>query len=193
MEPIRPDTIYQPIGRFLQVEHDLLFSRAYLSLSGRSKDLFHLLFSKLRWERGGNSDRRGKTKTGRRRCAINNGEIVATYEEIMEALGIGSRATVSRSIQELLERGFIDLTRPGCGKLKISSLFAISNRWRLYGEDGFILAPENRRKNEAVKARSKRSGEKLFSPTDRDRTNAAAARQERKNGGNGKATKTALR
>ena len=172
------DTIYRPNKRFWQAEYEMLFSPAYLSLSGKSKDILHLLWSLLKWESSGNSDRRGKTKTGRRRCAINNGELFATYETIMKKVGIASRNTVSKSIQQLLDKGFIDLPRPGSGKYRVPNRYAISNRWKLYGKEGFIPAPNNRQRSSAVLARSKRTNKGLFRP---EKANSQTAVKQKNN------------
>lgn len=169
---VHVDVIHRPTGKFWQAEWEMLFSTVYLSLSAKSKDLLHYFWSLLKWERGLASDRKGKTRTGRRRCSLNNGELIATYETIMEKLRIGSRGTVSRSIQELLDKGFIDLVQPGCGKLRVVSKYAISNRWRSYDKEGFIPAPDNRRRSEAVLARSRRTDIGLFRPANADKPKA---------------------
>ena len=48
------------------------------------------------------------------------------------------RSTFCRSISQLVEFGFIDITHHGGGLLKDCSKYAVSERWREYGKEGFI-------------------------------------------------------
>ena len=65
----------------------------------------------------------------------------------MEILRI-CKTTFSNAIKELLEKGFIDITRPGIGKYRVSTLYAISNRWRKYGTPEFVKVEVKRSVNE---------------------------------------------
>ena len=68
---------------------------------------------------------------------INNGEIEYSYSEA-EKRGI-SRASFMRSITELVEKGFINITHSGSGGIKgDKTKYAISERWRDWGTDNFV-------------------------------------------------------
>lgn len=74
----------------------------------------------------------------------NDGEIQFTYQEA-EGWGI-TRPRFTRAIDQLVEFGFIDITRAGSGLQKDVSLYAISNRWEKYGTDEFVVKKRQKRK-----------------------------------------------
>lgn len=63
----------------------------------------------------------------------NNGEITFTYREAKRKLSIKSDKTFRRAIDELRDKGFIDIAASGYGLYKSSNLYSISERWKLYG------------------------------------------------------------
>lgn len=65
----------------------------------------------------------------------NNGKLVFTYEEAKK-MGI-PQTTFSRSITELVDLGLMDIAQRGYGLQKIPTLYAISERWRLFGTPDF--------------------------------------------------------
>ena len=67
----------------------------------------------------------------------NNGEIVFPYAEASKKFKI-CRSTFCRSIDQLVELGFIDIAHHGGGLMKDCSKYALSERWREYGKEGFI-------------------------------------------------------
>ena len=67
----------------------------------------------------------------------NNGEIVFPYAEASKNFGI-CRSTFCRSIDQLVELGFIDIAHHGGGLMKDCSKYAVSERWKKYGKEGFI-------------------------------------------------------
>lgn len=90
--------------------------------------------------------KRPEKKVGsiRRDFIINNGEIVFTYSEAVRLLGI-SPQTFQRAIDKFIKVGLIDIARQGQGGIvennKITgkvSLYAISDRWELFGTINFI-------------------------------------------------------
>ena len=83
--------------------------------------------------------RRQLVKVGKREEWIikNNGEIIFTYAEALEKFKM-HRSTFCRSISQLIELGFIDITHHGGGMMKDCSKYGISERWRDYGKEGFI-------------------------------------------------------
>ena len=90
--------------------------------------------------------RRQMVKVGRRdkRLTKNNGEIIFTYAEARKRFEM-FRSTFCRSIDQLVDLGFIDIAHHGGGLLKDCSKYAISERWRDYGKEEFIK--KSRRKD----------------------------------------------
>ena len=77
---------------------------------------------------------RRKMKGGR---ILNNGEIVYPFAEALKK-GIPAK-TFNRNRDQLINRGFIDVTHAGSGGRKGDmTLYAISDRWRKWGTDKFI-------------------------------------------------------
>lgn len=68
---------------------------------------------------------------------VNNGEIVFTYSEALEK-GF-TRPKFKRALDQLIELGFIDITHHGGGMNKDFSKYSISNRWKDYGTEDFII------------------------------------------------------
>jgi len=108
-------------------------------------------------------------KPGKRRPVIvNNGEIVFTYREAQKKYGISS-SRFRRALDELVEKGFIDIAATGMGVHKVTTYYAISERWRDYGTSEFkeakrpkpsIANPGFRRGNKLwQEARKKRSSD----------------------------------
>jgi DNA-binding PadR family transcriptional regulator len=84
---------------------------------------------------------------------INNGEITYTYSEA-ERKGI-SRPRFQRALDELVEKGFIDIAHQGSGGIKgDKSKYAISERWRNYGKENFVkeTRPKDTRKGRGFDA-----------------------------------------
>ncbi len=72
-------------------------------------------------------------RAGKRQWDIaNNGEITFTYKEAKENYCISSGA-FRDAIDELREKGFIDIAATGMGVHKVTTLYSISDRWKLYG------------------------------------------------------------
>lgn len=114
------------------VEKALLKSIPFRGLSGITKNvLFEFLMKRV--------VAKGKAKPGaaRRWHITNNGQIEYTYSEA-EKKGI-PRASFMRSIDKLVEHGFIDIAHSGSGGVKgDKSLYAISERWIDWGTVNFV-------------------------------------------------------
>ena len=89
--------------------------------------------------------RRQMVKIGRRDRWItkNNGEIIFTYAEAWAKFKM-CRSTFCRSIDQLVELGFIDIAHHGGGMMKDCSKYGISERWRDYGKEEFIKKSRNK-------------------------------------------------
>lgn len=70
---------------------------------------------------------------------VNNGELVFTYNEARERYGIHTQQFAS-ALDVLVELGFLDIAYAGSGTQKDVSMYAISDRWRLYGTPDFVPA-----------------------------------------------------
>ncbi len=108
------------------VEKSLITSNAFAAIT--SPTAFRVLmifFCKRQCERSG--------RGGRARWEIaNNGEIEFTGPEATKKYGI-PESTFGRAIDELRDKGFIDIAESGAGLYKSKNLYAISDRWRDYG------------------------------------------------------------
>ncbi len=107
-------------------EQRLLKSKAYRSLrKPTSYFVFAIFMTKRQLAKVG--------RQGRKHWDItNNGEIEFTYIEAKKEYGI-SNGAFRDAIDELIEKGFIDITATGMGVHKVKNLYSISDRWRLYG------------------------------------------------------------
>ena len=116
----------------LYLERDLLKSEVLRSLSKTAILIYFDYRMKCKVQKI-------KGKIGRQDSwlIINNGEIEYTYSEA-EKKGI-SRSSFMRGLDELVEKGFIDVTHSGSGGVKgDKSKYAISDRWRECGTDNFV-------------------------------------------------------
>ncbi len=72
-------------------------------------------------------------RSGKERWDItNNGEIEFTYIEAKEKYGI-SYGAFRNAIDELREKGFVDIAESGAGLYKSANKYSISDRWKWYG------------------------------------------------------------
>ena len=72
-------------------------------------------------------------RAGKKRWEIeNNGEITFSYKEAMRMYDI-SYSAFRNAIDELREKGFLDVVAPGAGVHKVKNLYSLSDRWKLYG------------------------------------------------------------
>jgi hypothetical protein len=117
-------------GNAVYINRVLLKSRAWLSLSGVAPQVYMLFRTKCQMGR-----RPGKP--GKRDWMIlNNGEITFSYREAKRQYGI-TAPRFRRALDDLIEKGFIDVTASGMGVKRVKSLYAISDRWRDYGTPAF--------------------------------------------------------
>jgi DNA-binding PadR family transcriptional regulator len=118
-------------------------SAVWLSLSGTAIKVYHLFRCKcIIAKKNHRSNKRSESIIDR---IMNNGEIEFTYKEAEKQYGI-ARGRFLRAIDELIEKGFIDVAEPGGGIHKLKTLYAISERWRDYDTPLFrkMHRPERR-------------------------------------------------
>lgn len=126
------------------VSRTMITSRAFLSLkTATACQVFMVFLNKCRWEKA-------QTRPMRREkewIITNNGEIQFTYTEAQEKWGIKA-GRFTRAIDDLLRVGLIDITKTGCGLHKDVTLYAISDRWKKFGTDEFIIMKRPKRKQQ---------------------------------------------
>jgi hypothetical protein len=112
-------------GQNVWTERRLLKSKAFFALrTAAAHKVLAIFWTKRQFEQIG---RRGKEQWD----IVNNGMIVFTYKEARR-LGISDGA-FRTAIDELCEKGFIDIAATGMGVHKATNLYFISDRWRKYG------------------------------------------------------------
>lgn len=130
---------YKKRSAVVVLEQRLLKSKAYRSLrTPTSYFVLGIFMTKRQMVKGGRS---GKERWD----IINNGEIEFTYPEAKKKYGISSGA-FRNAIDELREKGFIDIAATGMGVHKVKTLYSISDRWKLYGTPGYEPAKPRPRK-----------------------------------------------
>ena len=134
------------------VERALLKSEAFRSLSGTAKTVYFDFCLKCRVK---SIARKHGRK--RERVILNNGEIEYTYSEAEKKTPKIIRSSFMRALDSLVERGFIDIEHSGSGGKKgDKNKYAISERWRKWGNADFI---ESSRPKDTRKARGFKSGD----------------------------------
>lgn len=112
------------------LEQNMIKSKAWLELRGAAQSVYLIFRTKCRMERT-------TGKPGKRGMVIaNNGELVFTYAEAQKIYGI-SKSRFRRSIDELITKGFVDIAATGMGVHKVTTFYALSERWRFYGTEHF--------------------------------------------------------
>jgi len=111
------------------VEAELILSKAFKELTGTGKKVL-LLFLLRRPMEKVNGDGSWSPKKG--------AEMRFTYKEAENEFGI-STSTFYRNSGDLIDKGFIDLIHQGGSLEGDKSLYTMSERWRDYGTDHFIV------------------------------------------------------
>ena len=114
------------------IEPDILHSKAYASLSRKHsiRVLTYFLSKQIRLRK------RGKPKRKKEYFTANQGRITFSYAEAASK-GIGSYG-FRDALDELIEKGFIDITHSGGAYEMDVSRYAISDRYKKYGQHDFI-------------------------------------------------------
>lgn len=120
-------------------ERGVLKSKAFQELTGKA---VHMLFIFLSMRQ---LTRKPRARKGRRESwqITNNGKIVFPYRD-GEEYGI-TPDQFRRGLDQLIDKGFIDVSHQGGGLLGDVSKYAICERWRKYGTDSFLNRPRQRR------------------------------------------------
>ena len=111
------------------VEREMILSPAFHKLNGRAMKVLLLFLYRRQWKQAG---RKGKWYT------TNNGEIVFPYKEAKKRFKI-PKSSFARAIDKLMEHGFIEIAHLGGGLIGDCTRYSISERWRKYGTDSFVI------------------------------------------------------
>jgi hypothetical protein len=124
------------------VSRSVITSQAFLSLRTAAACQVYMIFlNKCKYEKA-------QMKPGKRDKVwthTNNGELQFTYKEAEEKWGI-KEGKFMRAIEQLVEVGLLDITKPGFGLQGDVSLYAISDRWEKFGTDAFVHKDRPKRK-----------------------------------------------
>ena len=124
--------------RKIVIEEEMLKSKAFNAI--RSVNSIRVLFEFYRRRVMGRQGRKGKEHW----VIQNNGDIIFTYQEALKRLGI-KQTTFSRCLSELVRLGFIDIAQRSCGLHRQPTKYAISERWKKYGQPDFEMINRDRR------------------------------------------------
>lgn len=107
-------------------ERELLKSKAYRAL--RTPKAYFVLGIFMTKRQMGKIGRRGKRES----VILNNGRITFTFREAQSKYSI-SPGAFGTAIDELRDKGFIDIAESGTGLYKSANLYSLSDRWKKYG------------------------------------------------------------
>ena len=152
------------MNQIICFDKSLLRSKAFRSLSKWSLLVYLDFFRKRQMEKVKHKSRSAEW------IIRNNGDIVYPYLEA-EKRGIGRRE-FRNAIDELIEKGFIDITHQGSGgRARDMTTYFIDDRWKDYGTESFRPAKKPRMKDSrkgvgwsAVHANKKKSSVTEMSP-----------------------------
>jgi hypothetical protein len=131
------------IKREIRIEPDIFYSEAFKSLSASAMRTFMRCLQKRSWI---------NRKNHKGKPIYSNDGFIFPYAEA-ELLGIGT-TQFWKNMVTLVEIGFLDILHQGGWyqkneRQKDFSIYKLSDRWRLYGKDGFkkvekvkVLQPE---------------------------------------------------
>ncbi len=119
------------------IEKKVFTSKAWLSLTGIAAQVLPLFLLKRQLAKTG--------KRGHEKWVCTNGqELVFTYKEAREKYGI-TQWRFQRAIDDLIDKGFLDIAKSAGGLFKETTLYALSDRWREYGTSEFKEAFRQKR------------------------------------------------
>lgn len=113
-------------NKAIYIDKAQLQSKAYLSLTGKAPQVLGLFWCKRRVM---------KARYSGSYVISNNGEIVFPYTEALK-YGI-KKSTFTRTLGELIEKGFIDVAHHGGQLQGDTTKYALSDRWKDYGTEQF--------------------------------------------------------
>ncbi|CCQ90389.1 hypothetical protein NITGR_280105 [Nitrospina gracilis 3/211] len=115
-------------GVFL--EKPLIFSKAFNDLAGTASKVLIWFYYRRKMVNQGTPKREDWD-------VANNGEIVFPYADAKKRFGL-TAPRFQRALEDLVAKGFIDINHHGGGMVGDTSTYWISDRWKLYGKEGFV-------------------------------------------------------
>ena len=100
---------------------------------------------------------------------INKDKLTFTYSEASRKYGI-TAPRFARAIDELVQKGFLDIARTGMGLHKLTTFYSLSDRWLDYGTERFC--PAQRHKSRQFNMGFKRGNQLAKSAREEKTTNA---------------------
>ncbi len=125
-------------SKVIVLNRSLLNSTSYADLSGNDAKVLIQFMCKRQVQISPAAGKRLK-----RIVIVNNGQITYSYDEA-ESQGY-SRGTFAKIIDSLVDHGFIDIAESGAGLFRSSTLYALSDRWQLWGTPVFVKSPRKKR------------------------------------------------
>lgn len=124
----------------LVIPTELIKSKAWFGLGSKcsiSAQVYLIFLSKRQMVKTG--------KKGHEKWQCTNiQEIVFTYSEAQEKYGI-TQPRFMRAIDDLIDKGFIDIAKSASGLFKEVTLYGLSERWQKYGTPQFEDTPRLKR------------------------------------------------
>jgi hypothetical protein len=151
------------------LEQTMIKSGAWLSLSGTAIQVYLLFRCKCQIAK--KSRRQDKRSEGLMERLLNNGELVFTYIEAKQKYGM-TAGRFARAIDELVEKGFLDIAETGMGLYKMTTYYGISDRWRYWGTEKFEPA---KRPEPNIRGCGFREGNTLWQKAKRKKSTAIRA------------------
>ena len=126
------------------VSRSVIMSKAFLGLkTAASCQVYMIFLSKCRWEKV-----QARPMSREKEWEItNNGQIQFTYVEADEKYSIPD-GKYTRALDDLIRVGLIDITKTGSGLRRDVTLYAISDRWKKFGTDEFVVKKRPKRKQQ---------------------------------------------
>ena len=112
----------------IRIETNLLRSLAFKQLSGSGKYIFLLFLTKRRWTK--------VSRSSKDWFCTNSDELVFTYEDAEKNHGYSS-TKFNRAIEELVNKGFLDIAHYGGQAKGNYTKYSLSNRWERFGKEDF--------------------------------------------------------
>ena len=140
------------------LEQTMIKSSAWLSMSGTAIQVYLLFRCKCQFMKRSPRCGNGKHSDDLMGRLLNNGELVFTYIEAAQKHKIAA-GRFGRAIDELVEKGFLDIAKTGMGLYKMTTYYGISDRWRYWGTESFKSA---KRPEPNIRGCGFRKGNKLW-------------------------------
>ncbi|MHC4463582.1 MAG: hypothetical protein ACYS30_19450 [Planctomycetota bacterium] len=120
----------------LVLSKKMIRSKAFVELTGAAKQILLELRMRLTLECYKPSRPYGKRGDVKSFYAKNNGKLRFTYKQAQKMFEYSS-STISKAIDQLVEKGWIEIVELGCGVQRRSHKFALIKNWEQYDTPEF--------------------------------------------------------